>query len=216
MQLATATTAPHHRARRVLDLLIVGVSSPLWVPVLTATLVVARITQGPSALFVQERIGLGGSKFRMFKVRTMIPDADDHLDEHGAPTRCRVTPLGRVLRRTSLDELPQLLNVLRGEMSVVGPRPVLPERLESIPSGAAHPRFHVPPGLTGAAQVAGRNSLPWSRRLALDMSWSQDPSPARYLRLLVATPAALVRPTVSPDRNPHEVDDLVVPREVRP
>ena len=213
----STTTTPSHRAvRRALDLLLVGVSSPVWVPVLAMTLLVARLAQGPSVFFVQDRVGLGGNVFRMLKVRTMIPDADDHLDEHGVPTRCRVTPVGRVLRRTSLDELPQLLNVLRGEMSVVGPRPVLPERLASIPSGASHARFNVPPGLTGAAQVAGRNSLPWSRRLALDTSWSRDPSPARYLRLLLATPAALVRPTVSPDRNPHEVDDLVAPREVTP
>ncbi len=196
------------QARRALDLLAVGVTAPVWVPVLGAAAALSRVAQGRPVFFVQDRIGEAGVPFRLLKLRTMIVDADDHLDERGVPTRIRITPVGRLLRRTSLDELPQLVNVVRGEMSLVGPRPILPGTLASIPGGASHPRFRVPPGLTGAAQVAGRNSVPWSRRLELDTAWARDSSLGRYLWLLLATPVALLRPTVSADRNPHEVDDL--------
>jgi lipopolysaccharide/colanic/teichoic acid biosynthesis glycosyltransferase len=138
----------------------------------------------------------------------MIRDADAYLDAEGRPTRDRVTRVGRVLRRIGVDELPQLLNVLRGDMSLVGPRPVLPEKVERIPGGTAHPRFSVPPGLTGPAQVAGRNQVLWSRRLELETRYVERRGVVPNLRWILATPWALTRPTVAKDRNPEDVDDL--------
>lgn len=193
---------------RVMDLALVGITSPVWVPALVASSAAALIFEGPPVLFRQDRVGRGGEVFQVLKIRTMIKDADRYLDEHGRPTRPRITPIGSVLRRTGLDELPQLLNVLRGDMSLVGPRPVLVTWTDRIPGGLGHARFLVRPGLTGPAQIEGRNAVLWSRRLELDERFARQPTPLSYLRALVATPGALIRPTVSNDRNPGIVDDL--------
>lgn len=193
---------------RALDLALVLVTTPIWGPVMVATAAACLVGQGRPALFIQERAGLDGRPFRAYKFRTMIRNADTYLDSTGQPTAQRVTPIGAVLRRTGLDELPQLINVLRGDMSLVGPRPVLPEWLTMIPGGSAHPRFRVRPGISGPAQIAGRNTVLWSRRLDFDTLWAEHPSPYHYIRILARTPFALLRPTVSGDRNQNEVNDL--------
>lgn len=199
---------PTFSATRVLDLAALAASAPLWVPLVGVLAAINRVLNGPPVLFSQERAGLEGKPFSLLKFRTMINDADAYLDEDGHPTRDRITGFGKVMRRSSLDELPQLFNVLRGEMSLVGPRPVLPSWVEKFPRKEAHPRFSVRPGLTGLAQIAGRNTVPWTRRLALDAQWAEQPSTLNYVKIIVSTPAALLRPTVSNDRNAAAVDDL--------
>ncbi|MBB1032742.1 sugar transferase [Dietzia sp. SLG310A2-38A2] len=193
---------------RILDLLLVIVTMPLWGTALAALSAASLLNQGKPILFHHKRLGKNGTIFSAVKFRTMIPNADLHLDSNGVPTTTRITPFGAKLRRSGLDELPQLLNVLRGEMSLVGPRPVVPEWEHKIPGGLQHTRFLVRPGITGPAQVAGRNTVLWSRRLSLDSQYASAPSVRAYLRTLLKTPVALLRPTVSNDRNQAEVDDL--------
>src|SRR5690606_37161318 len=113
--------------------------------------------------------GLGAAPFTIWKFSSMVHDADRHLDEFGRVTVAnRVTPVGSLLRKTSLDELPQLINILRGEMSFVGPRPTSPEHLPKL-TAEQRGRFAMKPGVTGLAQINGRNTLKWSRRIQYDL-----------------------------------------------
>ncbi|MEK7350692.1 MAG: sugar transferase [Nitrospirota bacterium] len=141
-------------------------------------------TMGRPVLFRQRRPGLDGRIFTLLKFRTMAVDCDrerqSQFDAH------RVTPLGRILRHTSLDELPQLFNVLRGDMSLVGPRPLLPEYLPYY-SKREGLRHTVRPGMTGWAQVNGRNRLSWDERLALDVWYTEHRSMLLDLRILYLT-----------------------------
>ncbi|MBI3132453.1 MAG: sugar transferase [Acidobacteria bacterium] len=141
---------------------------PLLGPVMAVTWVVVRRRMGKPALFRQERAGLKGRAFRVVKFRSMI----DAYDASGKPLPDveRVTPLGIFLRRSSLDELPQLWNVLKGDMSFVGPRPLY---LEYVPrySPEQRRRLDVKPGITGLAQISGRNTLGWKDRLRLDIEY---------------------------------------------
>jgi lipopolysaccharide/colanic/teichoic acid biosynthesis glycosyltransferase len=138
-------------------------------PLLAAVALAIRLEDGGPSLFLQERVGLGGRRFRIWKFRTMVVDADRYLDASGRTTGVsRVTRVGRVLRALSLDELPQVVNIVRGEMSFIGPRPVLPDHAARYDE-VQRERFRMKPGITGLAQVNGRNTLPWSRRLAYDV-----------------------------------------------
>jgi sugar transferase EpsL len=132
-----------------------------------------RLRMGRPVLYVQVRPGLDEQLFRLYKFRTMI-DAEDpfHLKLDDGE---RITPLGRFLRATSLDELPQLWNVLRGDMSLVGPRPLLPAYLDRYTARQAR-RHEVRPGITGLAQVSGRNALSWPERLELDVRYVEERS----------------------------------------
>ncbi|MBS7548318.1 sugar transferase [Dietzia massiliensis] len=193
---------------RIIDILVLVAAAPFWMLALALTAALSRLLQGAPVFFKQERLGKNAQVFQVLKFRTMLNDADSFLDDQGLPTIDRITPLGRVLRRTSLDELPQLVNVLRGQMALVGPRPMLPSWLEKIPGGASHPRFTVNQGITGLAQVTGRNQLKWSKRLELDADFAKARSIALYLSVLLRTPASLFKPTVAHDRNSKQVDDL--------
>ncbi|QJQ94012.1 MULTISPECIES: sugar transferase [Halomonadaceae] len=131
-------------------------------------------SKGP-VLFLQQRAGLDGRPFRIYKFRTMVERSSEAIDQHKEQVVSdemdpRITRAGRFIRSTSLDELPQLFNILRGDMSVVGPRPVLMEQKEVIPPGY-QVRFSVRPGLTGLAQVRGRRSLGWLQQLAFDAEY---------------------------------------------
>lgn len=157
-------------SKRALDLSLVVPGGVIALPVMVGVALYLRLAQGSPVLFRQTRLGLGGRTFELVKFRTMT----DERDVHGAllPDRQRLTPLGRFLRRTSLDELPTLWNVFRGEMSLVGPRPLLPQYLGRYSTDQAR-RHEVPPGITGWAQIHGRNAVGWEERFRLDV-WYVD------------------------------------------
>jgi sugar transferase EpsL len=176
--------------KRLLDLALVLGALPFALPLMAVLALLVRRKLGAPVLFRQERPGRHGALFTLFKFRTM----QDIRDEHGAllPDHQRTSALGRFLRRASLDELPELYNILRGEMSLVGPRPLLVRYLPFY-SWEERQRFDVLPGLTGWAQVHGRNNLPWTERLALDTWYAQNMSLALDLRVLWLTLARVLK-----------------------
>jgi sugar transferase EpsL len=156
-----------------------------------------RLCMGSPVLYRERRPGLHAEPFVLYKFRTM----KDLVDASGEPLpdRARITPLGRVLRKTSLDELPQLVNVLKGEMSLVGPRPLKVEYLGLYTPQQAR-RHEVRPGITGLAQVNGRNVLSWDERFALDVRYVDQKSLALDLRILLQTIVTVLRrESVSPE-----------------
>ncbi len=143
---------------------------------------------GKPALFKQERPGLKGELFQICKFRTMTNDCDEN--GHLLPDSDRLTRFGRLLRSTSLDELPEFFNILKGEMSFVGPRPLLPEYLE-LYSARQSRRHEVRPGLTGWAQVNGRNAISWQQRLEMDVWYVENQSVLLDLKILLKTVAVV-------------------------
>lgn len=174
-------------------------------PLLLAIAILVRLTSAGPALYVQTRVGRGGRRFRMVKFRSMIADADSQrlvlidANEVDGPlfkirADPRVTGLGRFLRRFSLDELPQLFNVLTGSMSLVGPRPPLPEEVSTY-SAATRRRLLVKPGITGLWQVSGRSDLTWEESVRLDLDYVDNWSLRTDLVLLIKTARVVVRAT---------------------
>ncbi|HEX4684478.1 MAG TPA: sugar transferase [Gemmatimonadaceae bacterium] len=179
-----------YRGKRALDLILSTVTAPLWVPCVCAIAIVVRAKLGPPVFFTQQRPGYRERIFRLVKFRTMTSERDG--DGNLRPDVERLTPFGAFLRSTSLDELPELWNVLRGDMSLVGPRPLLPRYIPLY--SASHRRRHdVPPGLTGMAQVRGRNALGWDERLDLDVQYVEQASLKLDLAILVETVDAVIR-----------------------
>jgi exopolysaccharide biosynthesis polyprenyl glycosylphosphotransferase len=175
----------------------------LLAPFMIAIAIAVRMTSRGPALFTQTRVGVDGCEFSMYKFRSMVCDAEDRLidlrdrdDGNGVlfKMRCdpRVTPLGAWLRRFSIDELPQLFNVLRGDMSLVGPRPPLPEEVARYEPDAAR-RLRVRPGITGLWQVSGRSDLTWEQSLRLDLRYVDNWSMALDLSILWKTVQAVFR-----------------------
>lgn len=156
--------------KRLFDLVCSALALLLLWPVLLAIFVLVRVKLGSPALFRQERPGLHGRPFIMIKFRTMLDGQDDNGKP--LPDELRLTPFGRMLRATSLDELPELWNVLKGDMSLVGPRPLLSEYLP-LYSLEQSRRHEARPGVTGWAQVNGRNALSWDEKFRLDV-WYVD------------------------------------------
>lgn len=173
-----------------MDVFIAGVSLVVLSPVLIGIAVLIHWTMGPPVLFRQRRPGLRGRPFTMFKFRTMR----DATDARGIPLsdEQRLTRLGRFLRSTSLDELPELFNVLRGEMSLVGPRPLLMQYLDRYTPEQAR-RHEVKPGITGWAQVNGRNAISWEEKFRLDVWYVDHASFLLDLRILLLTVWKVVR-----------------------
>lgn len=178
-------------------------------PLLLLIAVAIKLDDGGPPFFRQQRLGLGGRRFRVWKFRTMRPDADRFLNDAGRVVGGnRITRVGRVLRLFSLDELPQLINVARGEMSLVGPRPALPEHLSRY-TDEQRRRLLVRPGITGLAQIAGRNKVPWSLRIQHDLDYIDRWSLWLDVKILLATVGVVARREgLVLDRNPEEVDDL--------
>ena len=200
----------YEAGKRVLDLTLSLVLLVACAPLVLLVAVLVRTTSPGPVLFRQTRVGRGGRPFEMLKFRTMRHGCDDTAHREyvqrlladqadaqqglyklaGDP---RVTRLGRLLRRASIDELPQLLNVLKGEMALVGPRPALPFEAELFPAWAA-PRYRVAPGLTGLWQVSGRNRLTMLQGLRLDVEYAEHCTFVGDLRILLRTlPAVLGR-----------------------
>ena len=175
--------------KRLCDVFMSGLLILVLAPLFFTIAVCIRVRMGPPVLFRQRRPGRGGVPFTLVKFRTMVseiaPDGTKLSDEE------RLSKLGRWLRATSLDELPELVNVLRGQMSLVGPRPLLMEYLPRYNSVQGR-RHEVRPGLTGWAQVHGRNALPWKNKFELDVWYVDHLSMQLDLRILVRTVSAVI------------------------
>lgn len=170
--------------KRLFDITLVLLSAPLVLPVVLVLAVLVRLSMGKGVFFVQERPGRHGKPFRMVKFRTMR----NAVDESGRPLPDaeRLTPTGRFLRSSSLDELPELWNVLKGEMSLVGPRPLLMEYLPLYSAEQAR-RHDVRPGVTGWAQVNGRNALSWEEKFRLDVWYVENRTLFLDIRIICMT-----------------------------
>ena len=171
-------------AKRGLDLALLTLTAPVWVLLFCAVALAVRMRMGSPVLFRQIRAGLYGQPFELLKFRSMTDarDAEGRL----LPDAQRLTPFGRWLRSMSLDDLPQLFNVLRGQMSLVGPRPLLMEYLPRYSVEQAR-RHNVPPGITGWAQVNGRNAVSWEEKFQLDVWYVDHCSVGLDLRILWRT-----------------------------
>lgn len=176
--------------KRILDVLLSGCALIVLSPVLLIVAVLVRTKLGSPVIFCQERPGKDEKIFKMYKFRSMT----DARDENGEllPDEVRLTKFGRALRSTSLDELPELWNIFKGDMSIVGPRPLLVRDVAYM-DAQQHRRHEVRPGLTGLAQVTGRNALDWDTKLALDVSYVQRVTLAGDLKILFATVGKVVR-----------------------
>lgn len=176
--------------KRLIDLIVSGMALIILAPLLVITALLVRLFMGAPVLFVQERPGLRGGIFKIYKFRSMNDayDADGRLlADHE-----RVSKFGNLLRRLSLDELPQLLNVFKGDMSLVGPRPLLADYLDRYTPEQAR-RHEMRPGITGLAQVNGRNDLPWEEKFRLDVHYVDHHSMALDLEIMMKTVIKLVR-----------------------
>lgn len=175
--------------KRALDIVLVLLSAPLVVPIALLTSIVVVLDVGRPVLFRQTRPGLGGRPFEILKFRTMR----DTTDQSGEllPEEQRLTRAGRLLRRLSLDELPELINVIKGEMSLVGPRPLLVDYLSLYTTRQAR-RHEVLPGITGWAQVNGRNAVSWEEKFELDVWYVENRSMWLDLAILARTLSLVV------------------------
>ncbi|HVR05080.1 MAG TPA: sugar transferase [Solirubrobacteraceae bacterium] len=178
--------------RRAIDVVVSAALLVLGLPLLAAATIAIRLESPGPALYRQRRVGLDGRPFDMLKLRTMV-DGAEHIGAGLAVNEndSRITRVGALLRRSSLDELPNLLNVLRGEMSLIGPRPTVPVQVAQY-TPRQRRRLAVKPGLTGWAQVNGRASLPWGERIELDLYYIEHRSPALDLQILLRTPALVL------------------------
>ena len=172
---------PYDFVKRAIDIRIAGLALILSLPIQLVVALLVRINLGSPVLFTQQRPGRSGRMFTMYKFRTMRDITEDLVSDED-----RITPFGSWLRSTSLDELPELLNVLKGDMSIVGPRPLLPEYLPLYTARQAR-RHEVRPGVTGLAQVKGRNAMPWAERLAWDVRYVETRSFALDCRIVLDT-----------------------------
>jgi lipopolysaccharide/colanic/teichoic acid biosynthesis glycosyltransferase len=198
-----ALTASQDASKRIFDLLAAGLLLVCLLPVLLACALAVRLSGPGPVLYRQRRIGVSGWAFTMHKFRSMNLGAEDQLavlrgrNETQAPMfkmrhDPRVTPVGRFLRRWGLDELPQLLDVLRGDMSLVGPRPPLPSEIAAYEAWM-YQRFRVKPGMTGLWQVSGRHKLPFPEAIHHDLRYIEQWSLGLDLRILVRTVPVVLR-----------------------
>ncbi len=201
------------KVKRLIDLTGSVLGVVVLSPVIAAIGVAIRCNSEGPALFTQVRVGLAGQHFKIYKFRTMLRFEDSLLqDGTSIPERARVTTIGSLLRRTSLDELPQLINVIRGEMSLVGPRPTLPYQVERYTEHQKR-RLEVRPGMTGLAQVNGRNRLTWTEKIELDIEYADSISFVGDLKILLGTFGAvrsteLIYFTAPDDLSAHDADPL--------
>jgi lipopolysaccharide/colanic/teichoic acid biosynthesis glycosyltransferase len=184
---------------RAADLALAGGTLLVASPVIALAALAVKLEDGGPILYRQTRVGRDGVDFELLKLRTMVVGAENmgaglSVDRGDS----RITRTGRLLRKLSLDELPQLWNVVRGEMSVIGPRPTLRYQVEQYDEQQRH-RLDVKPGITGWAQVNGRAELPWADRIELDVWYVEHRTPRLDLKILARTPSALFRGTYKGD-----------------
>ncbi|TML27897.1 MAG: sugar transferase [Actinobacteria bacterium] len=176
---------------RILDAALAGLGLAIASPALAVAAVAIKLDDGGPVLYRQRRVGLQGEGFELVKLRTMTVGAErqgaGYAVNEGDP---RITRAGRTLRRLSVDEIPQLWNVVRGDMSLIGPRPTLAYQVEQY-TPRQRRRLEVKPGITGWAQIHGRARLPWDERIELDVWYVEHRSPWLDLKILARTPAAL-------------------------
>jgi lipopolysaccharide/colanic/teichoic acid biosynthesis glycosyltransferase len=176
---------------RVADIALAGLGLAVAAPALAVAAAAVKLTDGGPVLYRQQRVGKDGTGFQLLKLRTMVVGAESigpgAAVDRGDP---RITRAGRALRRLSIDELPQLWNVIRGDMSVIGPRPTLAYQVERY-TPRQRRRLEIKPGLTGWAQIHGRARLPWDERIELDVWYVEHRSPLVDLNILARTPLAL-------------------------
>lgn len=200
---ARVVPAHWHTLKRTLDLIIGGSVAIVTVPIVAIAALGVVIVSPGSPFFLQERVGLDGRRFKMVKLRTMIVDAEryakdiEHLNEVPGPVfkikrDPRLHPLGSLLRRTSIDELPNFFNVLCGEMAIVGPRPPLPSEVENYAPDALV-RLTVKPGITCLWQISGRSNVPFHAWVELDRTYIQTWTPLGDLGIILRTIPAVVR-----------------------
>lgn len=176
--------------KRFFDIVLSGCALIVLSPVLLVTAILVRTKLGSPVIFCQQRPGKDEKIFKMYKFRSMT----DERDENGEllPDEVRLTPFGRKLRSTSLDELPELWNIFKGDMSIVGPRPLLVKYLPRYNEEQKH-RHDVRPGLTGLAQVNGRNAISWEEKFALDVEYVRNISFLKDIEIVFATAAKVLK-----------------------
>ncbi|MEL7547792.1 MAG: sugar transferase [Pseudomonadota bacterium] len=206
--IANARSGTHLTGKRIFDIVISTLVILLVTPLLLVCMLLIRLQDGEKSIFSQERIGQSGKTFRCFKLRSMVPDAEMQLEfllERCPKARAqwdadqklendpRITPLGRFLRKSSIDELPQLFNVLRGEMSLVGPRPIIQSEVERY--GLYFDDYcSLKPGITGLWQVEGRSDTTYAERVELDVSYAKNQSLIGDIGICLRTvPAVMLR-----------------------
>jgi exopolysaccharide production protein ExoY len=192
--------------KRLLDVSFVLMALPIVLPVILVLAAVLKVS-GNSPFFTQERVGLGGRTFRLWKLRTMVPNAEERLQEYLQKDEAarrewdayqklshdpRITEFGQFLRKSSLDELPQLLNVLVGDMSLVGPRPMMVDQQELYP-GTAY--YALRPGLTGTWQISDRNQSTFAQRAEFDADYERNLTFVKDLKILLSTVGVVLRAT---------------------
>ena len=182
--------------KRPLSVLFSGLLIVILSPILLILGILVRVKLGSPVFFVQERVGLGEKTFKLIKFRTMT----NAKDKNGnlLPDKDRLTKLGRILRKTSLDELPELFNIFKGDMAFVGPRPLLVSYLE-LYNEEQHKRHNVRPGFTCISAVKGRNNIPWPERLALDTYYAEHVSLKLDLSIVLKTIYVVLARKGSPD-----------------
>jgi lipopolysaccharide/colanic/teichoic acid biosynthesis glycosyltransferase len=184
--------APRRGLPRVADVTIAALGLVLASPILLAAAVAIKLSSRGPVIYRQRRVGRGGEEFELLKLRTMHEGADPvgvgTAVVAGDP---RITRVGKVLRRFSLDELPNLVNVLRGQMAIVGPRATLPAQVQ-LYTPRQRRRLELKPGVTGWAQIHGGVSIPWEERIELDVWYAQNRSPVLDLRILALTPIVML------------------------
>lgn len=201
----------YHLAKRIIDIFVASILVILFFPVWLIVPVIIYFDSPGSVIFRHRRVGKGGQEFWLYKFRTMVKDADDILhkkDKHllaqfkrgdwKLENDPRVTKFGRMLRSLTIDEFPQLYNVLKGEMSMVGPRAYLQQELieqqKKYPKTVAHIKkiLQVKPGITGPWQTSGRNEIPFDQRARMDAEYASHPSLLRDLKIMFKTPQAML------------------------
>jgi lipopolysaccharide/colanic/teichoic acid biosynthesis glycosyltransferase len=192
--------------KRVLDVIGSGMAILFFMPILSVIAFLVRRDGGP-ALYADQRVGLHGTEFGCLKFRSMVLNGSDVLSEHlrrnpvaleewNATQKLkndpRITRIGRFLRKTSLDELPQFINVLKGDMSLIGPRPVGKKELKDRYGKNARYYKLVRPGITGPWQISGRSKISYERRVMMDVEYCRNPSYLKDTKIIIATPAAVI------------------------